>query len=203
MRTPQPAIASASAGPRRAPLLRALVCACAPLLLLGGSALQARSQEAFREYDVMAAFLYNLPQFIEWPDDAADPRLLTVCIVGHDPFGPVLDFLAGKQADGRPLRVRRLGPGVAPAGCPIVFVSASETGRTAPLLRSLYGAAVLTVGETTDFTRLGGVVRFFVGDERVHLEINVTAARSAGLSISAKLLSLASVVRYPPPGERS
>ncbi len=199
MRTPQPAIASAV--PRRAPLLGALVCSCTLLLLLGGAALQARSQEPFREYDVKAAFLHNLPQFIEWPDNAVETRFLPVCIVGHDPFGPVLDFLTGKQADGRPLRVRRLGPGATPAGCPVVFVSASEAGRTAPLLRSLYGAAVLTVGETDDFTRLGGIVRFLLGDERVHLEINLTAAKSAGLSISAKLLSLASVVRYPPPGK--
>jgi len=201
MRTPQSGIAHAV--PRRAPLLGALACACALLLLLGGGAPEARSQEAFREYDVKAAFLYNLPQFIEWPNGAVNPRFLTVCIVGHDPFGPVLDFLAGKQAEGRPLRVRRLEPGAAPAGCPVVFVSASAAERTAPLLRSLYGAAVLTVGETDDFTRLGGVVRFFVGHERVHLEVNLTAARSAGLSISAKLLSLASVVRYPPPGEKS
>jgi hypothetical protein len=200
MMTPQPAVAHAL--PRRAPLLGALACACALLLLLSGTAPRARSREAFREYDVKAAFLYNLPQFIEWPDDAVDPRFLTVCIVGHDPFGPVLDFLAEKQAEGRPLRVRRLGSGATPVGCPVVFVSASEAGRTAPLLRSLYGAAVLTVGETDDFTRQGGIVRFFLGDERVHLEINVTAAQSAGLSISAKLLSLASVVRSPPPGER-
>ncbi|MBW2498785.1 MAG: YfiR family protein [Deltaproteobacteria bacterium] len=199
MRTPQRAIAHAL--PRRALLLGALTCAL--LLLLGGGPPGARSQEVFREYDIKAAYLYNLPQFIEWPDDAVDSRFLTLCIVGHDPFGPVLDFLAGKQAEGRPLRVRRLESGAEPAGCPVVFVSASEAGRMAPLLRSLYGAAVLTVGETDDFTRLGGVVRFFVGEERVHLEINITAAQSAGLSISAKLLSLASVVRYPPPGERT
>jgi hypothetical protein len=198
MRTPLLAIARAA--PSRALLLAALACACALLLLLGGSPL--RAQEAFHEYDVKAAFLYNLPQFIEWPDDAVDPRFLTVCIVGQDPFGPVLDFLVGKKTEGRPLRVKRLGPGATPAGCPVVFVSASEAKRTAPLLRSLYGAAILTVGETDDFTRLGGIVRFFVGHEQVHLEINVTAARSAGLSISAKLLSLASVVRYPLPEER-
>jgi hypothetical protein len=200
MRTPPPT--AAHVPPRRARLVRLPGCLCALLLLAGGAALQARSQEAFHEYEVKAAFLSNLPHFIAWPRDAVDEHSLTICIAGHDPFGAVLDFLAQKEDQKRPLRVRRLEPGAAPAGCPVVFVSASEAERTAPLLRSLYGAAVLTVGETDDFTRLGGIVRFFVGDERVRLEINIDAARSAGLSISAKLLDLASVVRYPPPGER-
>ncbi len=91
---------------------------------------------------------------------------------------------------------------MAPAGCPVVFVSASEARRTAPPLRSRHSATVLTVGETDDFTRLGGIVRFLVAGEHVHLEINITAAKSAGLSISAKLLRLAAMARYPPPGER-
>ena len=50
---------------------------------------------------------------------------------------------------------------------------------------------VLTVGETTQFLRDGGMVRFFVEDNNVRFQINQKNAEAAGLKISSQLLMLA------------
>jgi hypothetical protein len=45
------------------------------------------------------------------------------------------------------------------------------------------------------FVELGGIINFFVQNNRVRFEINVNSAERAGLKLSSQLLSLAKVVR--------
>jgi hypothetical protein len=63
------------------------------------------------------------------------------------------------------------------------------------LLDALKGAAVLTVGETDDFTSLGGVIAFQLQGPRVRIQISLESAERAKLRISSKLLSLAEIAK--------
>ena len=154
------------------------------------------------EYQVKAAFLFNFAKFVEWPgpDPANDP--INLCVVGDDPFGSLLDqMVKGKLANGRAMEIRRISPGVKFERCQIAFIAASERKRLPALLESLGHAGVLTVGETDDFARGGGIISFFLDNNHVRLEVNVDAADRAGLKISSKLLSLAKIVRDPSGGK--
>jgi len=53
---------------------------------------------------------------------------------------------------------------------------------------------LLTVGDAYSFARSGGIIQFVTVRGRVRLRINAEAARSADLTISSKLLSLADIV---------
>lgn len=152
--------------------------------------------DAALESDVKAAFLLNFTKFIEWPPaaftEANSP--FTICIVGSDPFGRVLDdLLAGESAGGRSLTVRRIA-GVSEAqGCQIVYAG-PDTKELPKTLRSL-GPGVLTVGEGDGFVRTGGIIGFVIDNRRVRFDINQSAADSAGLKLSSKLLNVARTVR--------
>ena len=61
-------------------------------------------------------------------------------------------------------------------------------------MASLNGSSALTVGESTGFTSLGGMINFTVEDSKLHFEVNVAAAERARLKISSKLLSLGRIV---------
>ena len=50
---------------------------------------------------------------------------------------------------------------------------------------------VLTVGETVQFLRDGGMVRFYVENNKVRFQISQKNAEAAGLKISSQLLMLA------------
>jgi hypothetical protein len=41
------------------------------------------------------------------------------------------------------------------------------------------------------FARTGGMIRFFVQDKKIKLQINVPATKEAGLEVSSKLLRVA------------
>ncbi len=171
--------------------LIALVLLCAP---------HTHAQEAeFSEYGVKAAFLYNLPDFVEWPA-AASPQSaepMTLCVIGKDPFGSTLKYFEGKLVKRRPVHIVNLTSKSPTEGCELIFIAHSERKVTRQILAPLTNSPILTVGEDRKFTRNGGIVALLVVKDQIRLEINLAAARAAGLSISSNLLRMAHVIEYP------
>jgi hypothetical protein len=157
----------------------------------------ARGQMA-DEYHVKAAFLYNFAKFVEWPShtfkSATDP--IAICVLGKDPFGESLtQAVSGKTVEGRPFVVRPVAGSQQAVGCQVLFISSSERKHLAAILSEFATRAVLTVGDTDNFTSEGGIVNLKIEGGRVRIQINLEAAEERKLSISAKLLSLAQIVR--------
>ena len=146
------------------------------------------------EYEVKAAYLYNFAKLVDWPAPARGP--LVIGVYGEDPFGGALHrAVDGKNIDGRPLVVQRLSRLDQLKGCHILFIGLSERRHWRAVLSAVQGEAVLTVGESEGFLDAGGKVNFTVEQNRVRFDINLQAAREAGLRISARVLHLARVVK--------
>jgi hypothetical protein len=144
-----------------------------------------------REYQIKAVFLFNFAQFVEWPQAAfADARSpFVVAILGDDPFGTALEeTVRGERLNGRSLAVIRSSRIEDIVGCHILFISRSEAGRLEEILSALKGRSILTVSDIEGFSRQGGMIQFVTENNKVRLRINNDAARSAGLTISSKLL---------------
>jgi hypothetical protein len=73
-------------------------------------------------------------------------------------------------------------------------MGSSEKKRLAEILARIKALPSLTVGETDHFAQQGGVIGFIKREGKVRLEINLEAARQAGLQLSSKLLSVADSV---------
>lgn len=157
-----------------------------------------------REYQLKAVFLYNFVQFVEWPaaalPDASAP--IRIGVLGEDPFGTALDAaVRGETVRARRLEVKRARRIEELRDCQVVFIARSEERHAAAHLAELAGRPVLTVGETDDFTRLGGIIAFYPEGKKIRFAINVGAARDRGLMISSELLELGKIVGdEPAPG---
>lgn len=155
------------------------------------------------EYKVKAAFLFNFAKFVEWPPQAFSGQgaPLTVCVLGLDPFGSLLDdTLKGRAVAGRPIAVRRI-PELEP-GCHVLFISGSERKRLALLTDRLRGTSVLTVSEEAGFTTVGGMIELFTAGESVQFNIEPAAVERSGLRASARLIELAANQRRQAGGRR-
>ena len=142
------------------------------------------------EYQVKASYIYNLTQFIEWPQNTLGDEFL-ICVYGAHRFGDALDTLEGNRVGDRPLRVRYLRDMRRADGCQVLFITASESPRTSYLLRAAPVRGLLTIGETHNFTDRGGIIGLVKIAGKVKFKINEAAAERAGLAISAQLLRLA------------
>lgn len=165
------------------------------LLLLAAGPKPAAGEAS--EYAVKAAYLFNFAKFVTWPAGSAGSKV-TIGIVGDDPFGDVLDgAVAGKDAGGKAIVVKRLGAYTAAAvrKCQILFISDSEKDKVSAILEALKGAPVLTVSETDHFAARGGAIQFDQEGQRITLDVNPDAAQKAGLTISSQLLQVAKIVK--------
>jgi hypothetical protein len=147
--------------------------------------------------EVKIAFLYNFAKYIDWPASsfASSQSPFTICLLGQDPFGNLLDeTLLGKVVDGRPVVIRRLKDKTEARSCQMVFVSSSESTHLPEIFASVQGANVLLIGETAGFALLGGTIEFTLDENHVRFTINSDAAGRSGLKFSSKLLTLATIV---------
>jgi hypothetical protein len=149
------------------------------------------------EYQLKAAFLFNFAKFVDWPPSSfAGPQApFAVCILGVDPFGTAIDeTLRGQSIGGRAVTIQRVREAAQLRSCQVAFISASEKDRLREILQSVRGAKVLLVGETAGFASTGGAIQFQLQDKHIRFFINPDAAERAGLCVSSKLLSLATIV---------
>jgi hypothetical protein len=179
--------------------LLAAVLACACLAFLSSQNLQAQVPKP-TEYEVKAAYLSHFGGFVEWPAKAGAPTdPFYICVLGQDPFGPLLDAaLKDETLGGAPMAARRLSGVEEAAGCRILFVSTSKEAQLAAILTALGKSNILTVSDISGFTRRGGMIQFVLEGNRVRFEINLAAAQRAGLTLSSELLKLAVAIRRTP-----
>ncbi len=176
-------------------LYRCILALSVGVLLVCPPALHAQS----REYDVKAAFLFNIVNFVTWPPEAfsgaSDP--VRVCVADTDPFGSVLDeVMKGESAGARPIEVVRVHDAEEMTACHLVFVP-SRSPHLQDILQVVGTRPIVTVGETTDFLKRGGLINFVIENVRVRFDVNEAAAISRGLAFSSKLLRVARNTAVP------
>ncbi len=150
------------------------------------------------EYEVKATYLYSFSRFVQWPPNAtaAQGNSFSICVIGKDPFGAVLDgILAGEIIDGKAVVAKRVTKPQDAVGCRVLYISLSEDSRLKELLAALDKAGVLTVSDIPQFSQRGGMIQFVAEGSRVRFEINLASAEAAKLLVSAELLKVAATVR--------
>ncbi len=149
------------------------------------------------EAQVKAAFLGKFPSYVEWPGSAfPTPQApIVIGVLGPDPFGPQFDEAAKQLSHGgRSVAVRRFASLRELEGCHILFITDPEHRNLVEILARLRGTPVLTVGDAERFAHQGGMVNFIKVDGKVRFEINLEAARKAGLKLSSKIIQVSQVV---------
>jgi hypothetical protein len=168
---------------------------CVICVLLAGATMVPGQEPPPSEYEVKAAFLYNFPKFVAWPARRAPvENVLTLCVLGPNPFGKALEILQGKPVGTMVWRVVLADSKTNLRECPVLFISASDSSNLSQILEGIKGAPILTVGDSEGYAGRGVVINFYLEDNKVRFEINVEASRLAGLTISSQLLKLARIV---------
>jgi hypothetical protein len=173
---------------------RASACWSIVLLVISAGLEVARSQDPSLEYAVKATYLHKFGPFVEWPSAAAEfpGGSFTVCIVGNDPFGALLDrATAGQTVAGHQIAIHRLDRIAGNPGCSVLYATGSQAQPVADILAVVRGMPILTVTDGDANAGARGIINFVIADDRVRFEIDTHVAAVDGLTISSKLLGLA------------
>ena len=159
-------------------------------------AAMAQAREELSPAERKAAVIAKLPAYVTWPRQAeVATSPLVIGVVGEDPFDGLLEKLVeGSRIDGRAVSVKFFPAGTEIGRCDLLFVPAAQQARWLESRRNNPAVeAILTIGETDDFLKMGGMIRI-VQARKYKLEIHLNNARSAGLTISSKLIDISTVV---------
>lgn len=149
------------------------------------------------EYEVKAAFLYNIARFVEWPQKVSPSSNATsfhMCVYGKNPFAGALEAIKGKEIGGKKIIIQHINPLDHAQSCQMLFISASEQNDLKHVISGLSDHPVLTIGDTPGYARNGVIVNFYLEQNKVRFEINIQAAKQSGLKVSSKLLALAKII---------
>ncbi|HSV52267.1 MAG TPA: YfiR family protein [Burkholderiaceae bacterium] len=142
------------------------------------------------EDDLKAQVVLRALLFFDWPTgvmEATQPMLL--CLAAPGSFAAALERVRGAVINGHRLEVRRVAASELRT-CHLAYVGPAE----AEALQGRSGSTVL-LGDAHGLLDRGVVLNLQTDQNRVVFDINLAAARRAGVQISARLLRLARYVR--------
>lgn len=190
----------------------------AVLLLLVLLVATARAQP-LPEVELKAQILWRALQFVDWPGEAGPAQALQLCLLSPGPLAEALREWQHRELNGRRVELRRVAaaagtgaaaptgagtgggtganagpkaaaalPAAAVAGCHVAYVGADAL-LPVPAPRGL-----LWVGDSHGLTERGVTLNLQPHQGRIVFDVDLQAARRAGLDINARLLRLARFV---------
>jgi hypothetical protein len=147
--------------------------------------------QPFRPYEDKAKFLEPISRFIDWPpatapDDPSKP--FKIEILGQNFFGPYLDkILKRKKLKNKPVVIRLISNVKEISNPHLLFISKSMKNNISEIIAYTKNKPILTIGDTPGFKQAGVHINFFYDRVELSFEINIEAARAAGLNISYHL----------------
>lgn len=171
-------------------------------ILLSASSFSSHADDQLIEYRLKAAFIYNISKFIQWPSaqPTEEPAVehTYFCIdASDDVFRIMHENLHQYIIDNKTIEVTKWPDIKDSETCSIIFSAMDTKNRTQQI------DGTLTIGESEDFIRQGGMIRFYKEAKRLRFEINPEQAKTYHIDISSKLLRLARIVRVKNPAEES
>lgn len=159
-------------------------------LTIGSQGTANAAETIDREYELKAAYLYNIFKFITWPDKGTSAPPLQLCIIGPDLSNGALLSLDNKPINHSIIKVRQNVNIADVESCTALYFT---DNKSYDQLEQLANQGKLLIGEDDNFTAQGGTLTFFIENNRLRFEFNLIAAQQAGIKISSKLLRLARI----------
>ena len=161
--------------------------ACLLALLLVPLLVQA---QALPERELKAQIVLRALLFVQWPPAAlSDNQPLLLCLAEPGVLADALESMAGQSINGHRLEVKRVAVDRL-QDCHVAYVGAPALDALRTPVRGL-----LLVGDAHALTERGVMLNLVLDQRRVVFDIDLAAARRAGLEMSTQLLRLARFVR--------
>jgi hypothetical protein len=182
-------------------MIRKLVISGVIILLTATSPFLVSSEIEQLEYKIKAGYLYNFTKFINWP--TLNGKTFNFCYFSNDAFSEIIKPIEKKRAFSRPILAVRLDEAALLnstqliPNCQLLYLQ-DELINLVLLQKALsYFSAhgTLLVGETETFLANGGMIRFAQKAGKIKLQINLALINKSSLTISAKLLEIAELIK--------
>lgn len=157
---------------------------------------QAQALEA-SEASLQAALLANFASFTEWPalpTGVAAAEKISFCVLASPEVAEALLNRQKKSINGRTIEVNTITSIPQTISCQVLLVGAPGHAKIREISRLARTTPLLLVAEENGFDPKDVTISLKLQDGRYTFKINLTAARASSLTLSSRLLKLATQV---------
>lgn len=137
--------------------------------------------------ELKAAITFNILRYIDFPSASGPLRL---CVKRGADGAQELAALGGQRIGARTIVIRGIDAG-GNGDCDVVFLGQASASEISAALQR----GTIVMGDGPRFVGSGGTVGLIRTGNQIRFEINLRAARETGITISSRLLRLASRVQ--------
>ncbi len=159
-------------------------------------------EPVIRQVQIKAVYLYNFLHFVSWPDRQEEKVVKVIGVLGDQELGRSLTELARRLRQRGRTTIRVIlydsyRSDLDFSACHILFIGRSQADNFKMILSRLKGQPILTVADARNFLSAGGMIKLVEMERRIRYQVNLSAARAAGLRLSSQLLESALTVIKP------
>lgn len=150
------------------------------------------------EYILKTVFIEKFTRFIEWPaaskiNDPSKPFILGV--VGKNPIeASFAKIFSTNKIKEKKVELRHISNLKEISACHLLFIAKTSRKKLAKILSFTQNSPILTISDSAGFAERGVHINLFVRKGKIGFEINETACKDSGLTISYLMLRLARIV---------
>lgn len=147
------------------------------------------------ETRLKSIWLEKFSKFIEWPTtDSLD--YFTIAILGDGDINQYLqEIYKNRTIKNKPVRIKVIDKIDNLESCNILFVNAEQAKDLDKVLDKVRSKPILTIGDTQGFAKKGVIINFYLEQNKVRFELNISAAKSSGLDVDFRLLEAAKIIK--------
>jgi len=176
---------------------RTLLARCACLLLALAFSTGALAQPALEE-TVKAAYIYRFLEYVAWPPQAfrTPDEPLVIGTTHNDGVTAELSrIVAERTVHNRKLSVVVVKQVDRDAPVHVLYIPSDDAARLAKAAEVARQRPILIITDVNDGLEKGATINFVQSEGRIKFEVSLEAASRAGLTISSRLLAVATRVK--------
>lgn len=185
------------------PGLFVLVMAWACVTLFAGQFLSAEdAKPPVEEFEAKAVLVYHFAKFTSWPEGTfeTDSSPISISVYGDKGFYDALKKYQGRVINGRALDIHHIKI-IAQESPPQILYATGTMDATVSYYLKNQSSPTLTIGETVDFVKQGGILSIVRDKEHLTLFSNLKAAVETKLYLNNNLVKLTKQVSSGPDGK--
>lgn len=163
-----------------------------PLLITRGFS-QERLTKA-QEYDLKAAYIYNITKFIYWESTTPGNEFI-IGVLGSSPiYEPLVEVVKTKTVNKKKIIIRQYRKVEDINNCNMLFIPEKIDISLDEILEKTTSKKILTISEQEGYGKGGSAINFVTMNDKLKFEVNIKTLESLGLKASAQFLKLTIII---------
>lgn len=156
---------------------------------------QQSKGQSYTENEIKAAYIKNIIQFVTWPENKDVTREFIIVLTGKSEFNIAFEnFFKNMSINDRTIKIITIYNPHNIINCDILFINKTSKDKFDNYIKKAILYNSLVISDSEGYAKKGSHINFYIENQKVKFEINLTKAVDDGFYIQSLLLDYAKII---------